>query len=89
MRRIRTSRTVELTVERSEFFVALKSRERTLLPCAECGGNTRFITPAEAARASGESLREIFRRIEAAEIHFIETPDGALLVCLASLNQDT
>ena len=85
MRRKRTSRTVELTVERSEFFVALKSRAPTLAPCAQCGSLTPFVTPAAAARSSGESLREIFRRIEAAEIHFLETPDGRLLVCLDSL----
>jgi hypothetical protein len=88
MRRKRTSKTVELTVERSEFFAAAKSREPTLFRCAPCGGPAPFVTPAEAARASGESLREVFRRIEAAEIHFFETPNGALLVCLESLNQN-
>jgi hypothetical protein len=87
MRRKRTSRTVELTVERSEFIVALKPSGPTVTPCPTCG-NTRFVTPAEAARSSGETLREIFRRIEAAEIHFFETPDGELLVCLDSLNQN-
>lgn len=89
MRRKRTTRTVELTFERSEFFVALKFRGPTLSPCAQCGGNARFVTLAEAARASGASLREIFRRIEAAEIHFLETPEGSLFVCLDSLNQNT
>ncbi len=88
MRRKRTSRTVELTVERSEFFVAAKPREPILFRCVRCGGPVPFVTPADAARVSGEGLREIFRRIEAAEIHFFETPDGALLVCLDSLNQN-
>lgn len=88
MRRKRTSRTVELTVERSEFFAAAKSREPTLFRCVHCGTPAHFVTLAEAARVSGESVREIFRRIEAAEIHFFETPEGALLVCLASLNQN-
>jgi len=85
MRRKRTSRTVELTVERSEFFAAARARGPTLSPCSQCGGNSRFVSPAEAARASGESLRQIFRRIEAAKIHFVETPEGRLLVCLDSL----
>ncbi len=88
MRRKRTSRTVELTVERSEFFAAQTSRGPTFSRCVQCGGNARFVTPAEAARSSGESLREIFRRIEAGEVHFQETPEGALLICLDSLNQD-
>lgn len=87
MRRKRTTKTIELTVERSEFLVDAQARKSTLIRCMHCGGPARFVTLAEAATVSGESLREIFRQIEAAEIHFFETPDGALLVCLDSLNQ--
>ena len=88
MRKKKTTRTIELTLERNEFFAVLKPRRSIVAQCAECGGRVSVVSPEEAARASGESLREVFRRIEAAEIHFVETPDGALLVCLNSLNQN-
>ncbi len=87
MRKKKTTRTIELTFERTEFFAVLKPRKSYFAECAECGGRVPVVTPEEAARASGESLREVFRRIEAAEVHFVETPDGALLVCLDSFNQ--
>ena len=85
MRKKRTTRTVELTIERSESFVVPKPRERAYMWCAGCGRRGAFATPEEAARSSGAGLRTVFRQIEAAEIHFLETADGRLLVCLESL----
>ena len=85
MRKTRTTRTVELTVERSEFFAIQNSRLPALALCPQCGTCVPFTTPEVAARAAGTSLRTIFRRIEAAEIHFLEAPEGSLLVCLDSL----
>lgn len=84
MKRKRTTRTIELSMERSDFFVASKCKP-SFFRCVHCGRQASFVIPAEAARLSGQSLREIYRRIESAEIHFFETPDGALLVCLDSL----
>ena len=85
MRKKRTTRTVELTIERSEFFVSRKPRETALAWCEGCGRRGAFAAPEEAAAASGASLRAIFRQIESAELQFLETPDGRLLVCLESL----
>jgi hypothetical protein len=84
MRRRKTSRTVELTVERSEFFVARKPRAIDAW-CEGCGRLAAFVTTEEAAQSSGVSLRMIFQRIEEGEIHSIETTGGLLLVCLSSL----
>jgi len=41
----------------------------------------------EAGRLSGCDSGEVYRWIEAGEVHFIETADGRLYVCLASLVQ--
>jgi hypothetical protein len=30
-------------------------------------------------------LRAIYRRVEAGELHFTETPEGQLLICLNSI----
>jgi hypothetical protein len=81
----RTTRSVELTVERTEFFAPRGPRPPAVAWCAGCGRSATFASPGEAARSTGADLRAVFRRIEAAEIHFFETPDGRLLVCLDSL----
>jgi len=39
----------------------------------------------EAAVLSGVSVRTVYRRVEAGKVHFLETPLGALRVCLHSL----
>ena len=81
----KTTRTIELTVERSEFFIR-RSQRTVSAWCAECGGQVAVAAPEEAARATGTSARTIYRRIEAGTIHFMETPEGCLLVCLVSLS---
>lgn len=85
MRRTKTTRTVDLTIERSEFSLVAKSREPALEWCNRCGRRVPFVTPAEAGRVAGASTREVYRWVEAADIHFLDKPDGRLLVCLDSL----
>jgi len=44
-----------------------------------------MITPNEAAKLAGISSRSVYRLVEAESIHFTETRDGSLLICLNSL----
>jgi hypothetical protein len=44
-----------------------------------------MVGPEEAAAFAGLSQRAIFRLIESSQLHFTETPDGALLICVNSL----
>ena len=44
-----------------------------------------MVTPAQAAVIARVSVRDINRRVEAGEVHFLETTQGALLVCISSL----
>jgi hypothetical protein len=53
--------------------------------CEACQVQSTFITTGEAARLSGVSAREIYRRVEANECHSMDTEDGELLVCRRSL----
>ena len=50
-----------------------------------CSAEVRLVTPEEAARLAGVSVREIYRRVEAGRVHFIETGQGVLLICIESL----
>ena len=44
-----------------------------------------MFTPGQAALISGLSSREVYHRVEMGEVHFMETVEGLLLVCLDSL----
>jgi hypothetical protein len=44
-----------------------------------------MLSSDEAARLLGVSERAIFRRVEARQVHFVETDDGRLYVCGSSL----
>jgi hypothetical protein len=45
-----------------------------------------MITPDEAAALTQTTAREIYRRVEAGGSHSIETDDGALRICVNSLD---
>jgi hypothetical protein len=55
--------------------------------CAVCATAQPMLTPEEAARLAGLSVRAVCRLVEASRVHFAETPDGLLLVCPSALMQ--
>ena len=55
--------------------------------CEECGFAVRWVLPEEAMALTRTSMRDIFREIECATLHFVESPEGFLLVCAESLDQ--
>ena len=79
-------RRIEITVETRRVLVAAAGR----VPvgeswCVACAASTPHVAPGEAARLTGTSTREVFRRIEAGRLHFTETGGGELLICRNSL----
>lgn len=81
----RKTRTTEITVEKSEVFVVRKPERLVLAWCPQCAGEARMVTAEEAAATARVSTRTIYALLEAGRIHFTETVDGLLLVCLSSL----
>jgi hypothetical protein len=53
--------------------------------CEECAEEVRMVTADDAAILASVSSRAIFHLIEARELHFTETPDGMVFICLNSL----
>lgn len=53
--------------------------------CAACAEKVQMVTPAEAALLGHVSQRTIYRWIEAEKLHFTETPEGLLMICINSL----
>jgi len=57
--------------------------------CASCRSAVLMLTPDEAAAVAQSTARDIYRRVEADELHSMETDDGALRVCVNSLGGTT
>jgi hypothetical protein len=75
----------EITVE-TERILVIRRRYRAIEAwCESCAQQVVMIRPDQAAAVSGQSLRSIFGDIERAALHFMEQPDGMLLICLNSL----
>ena len=74
----------EIAVDRDETIV-VRYRRSFLVWCPVCSAEVVMVRPEEAAATSGSNAREIYRLVEAGAIHFQESSDGTVLVCLDSL----
>ena len=46
-----------------------------------------MLTPDQAATIANVSSRTIYRRVEAGEMHYLETAEGFLLICPNSIRE--
>lgn len=81
---MRIRRRREVNIETHQVLVVRRSGRGVETWCEECGEQVRMVTLEEAMALTGASSREIHRRVEAGEIHFRETAEGRLLICLNS-----
>jgi hypothetical protein len=80
-------KTTEIVVEREQILVIRKLDHREPQGCLQCGGDAQMVRVDEAVSIVRLTARAIFKRVESQQTHFLETPDGQLLVCLNSLLQ--
>ena len=76
-----------ITIETLERKVIRLSHKEIVAWCEQCRAEVLMLSPNQAAANLQITAREIFRRVEAGEAHFIEMSDGALLICHNSLAQ--
>lgn len=76
----------EIVIERKQRLF-ISSRKMTRGWCADCAGTVNWMRPGEAAIVTGISSREIYRLVEAGQIHFQETVTGCPQVCCNSLTE--
>jgi hypothetical protein len=72
-----------ITIESHQLTV-IRSRRPIEMWCKRCGKEVPMVTPKAAAAVAGVSPRAIYRCVESGELHFIDTSDGALLICSGS-----
>jgi hypothetical protein len=77
---------IEITIETDRMILIGKRRLRRVAWCAACAQEVRMVSVDEAAAIAHASSRMIYQRVEAGTIHFTETPEGWLLICLNSLS---
>ena len=78
------------TLIATEIYESLSVRvnvQRARVLCEECEAEMPLYTPEEAAPLVGLSVRALNRLVEHGAIHFKETPEGLLLVCLDSIGR--
>ena len=75
----------EITIETHRTFTVRRRPQLTPAWCAGCAATAGFASPEDAAQFTGGSARAIYRAVEAGQLHFIETDDHLLRVCVASL----
>jgi len=78
----------EITIEVDEvIYLAKQPRPLPRLWCESCGNQSTMVTPRQASVMTGVTVRIVNRWVESDLVHFIETEDGLLLVCVSSLSQ--
>ncbi len=78
-------RKTEIRVEIERVLIIKLNRQPRLEWCPLCAAEVSMVTPEEAAMLTGQSYRWLCRQVEAGQLHFTETADGLLRLCLNSL----
>ena len=81
------TRKTKVTVETHQLLVVRRGRRLDEDWCTQCSRRVGMVTADEAAVLAGISLRAICRNVEVGGLHFKETGDGLLFICLNSLLQ--
>jgi hypothetical protein len=77
----------EITVESELVLVRRSRRDLIRAWCASCAEQVSMLTVDHAAAVARVTARTIYRWVEAGQVHFKETPEGSLLICLNSLSK--
>jgi hypothetical protein len=82
---MRTTRRIVIRRRQEDVLIVRKLGKSIQGWCPECCREVPMVSPEEAALARRLSPRLVYRLVEAHDVHFVETSDGALFICLASL----
>jgi hypothetical protein len=83
----RKKKTTIVTFESRERTTIHRTRQLLMSWCDQCSVEVLMVTPNEAALIVGTDARAIFREVESGQIHFIESGNGALLICKRSVER--
>jgi len=76
----------EITVETTQQIVISNPQDVVVAWCQGCADHVGMVTTEQAAVISGVTSRSIYQSVESGELHFTETSEGLLLICVNSLS---
>lgn len=79
------TRRLVITHKSHEVWVLNRRRIRKLDHCDRCLCSVRWLTPKEAMAITDLTEREVFKLVEGELVHSVETEDGFLQICSASV----
>jgi hypothetical protein len=90
LRKKRTIRTMEVTIETEESFLQGAGVGHRFYPmwCPNCRRQVQMVTPEHAAQIAGVTARTVYRWADAGCVHFVER-GGHLLICFPALSLHT
>jgi len=81
---LKYTRHIEISVERQEVSILRPGRQGILLHCQKCGTKAVMLPVETAAAVTGITPRVLYRWLDEEKLHFIESPDGTVLLCAES-----
>ncbi len=75
----------DVTTEKRRIVIINRSYLSPQKTCDRCPEPSGMITPDETAALWNVSTRTVYRWLETGAVHFTETAEGMLLLCLSSL----
>ena len=82
-------RRTEITVETHKVTIIRRRSRISREWCNVCADEVQMLSTEQAAAFAGLSTRAICRGVEAGQLHFHETGDGRLFICVNSLTTNT
>ena len=84
---MRVRRRIAVTVEKREISISSNTAVREPSHCERCGREVSMLPTALAAGLAGVTERLVYQWVEAGKLHFLERPNGAILICPESLGE--
>jgi hypothetical protein len=80
---------IKTEIEVREVWIISDPQEAAPVSCQICASpQCVLLAPEVMATLTGISLRNLFRLVEAGQVHYLEQADGSLLICPNSLPAD-
>ena len=77
---------MRITVSKDEVTIIRKLQGIASANCHRCQARVEMATPEQIVTLTGIHSRTIYSWVESGQVHFLETAEGHLLICLASLH---